>query len=62
MARGNFGTVHLINLKDDISSLFVAKKIDQRDNDQEQKNKAMFEVNLIKNFNHPNIVKFEQFF
>ena len=62
MARGNFGTVHLINLKDDISSLFVAKKIDQRGHDQDQINKAMIEVNLIKNLNHPNIVKFEQFF
>lgn len=61
IGRGSFGCAMIVNHRKE-NKKYIAKKIILEGLQQKEQEACMMEVNLLKNLDHPNIVKFKESF
>ena len=61
IGRGSFGAAFIVNHKKENIS-YIAKKLAFNGMQPKEQEGCMMEVNLLKNLDHPNIVKFKESF
>ena len=61
IGRGSFGAAFIVNQKKE-NKKYIAKKLSFNGLQPKEQEACMMEVNLLKNLDHPNIVKFKESF
>lgn len=62
VGKGSFGHAVLVHSADDKKKLYIMKIIDISKMDKKQREEALNEVQVLKNMNHPFIVKYRESF
>ena len=61
LGQGSFGTVYLVKNKK-LNNNFAMKIIEKSSNDEEKEEEIKNEINILRNLDHPNILKINDFF